>query len=50
MAGRVYVHVDAPTSGTTFIQTVLWQNRAALGEGGVLVPGERPSEQSGVTA
>ncbi|HEX6516259.1 MAG TPA: hypothetical protein VF049_11855, partial [Nocardioidaceae bacterium] len=41
MAERVVVHIGAPKSGTTFLQTVLWQNRGRLREAGVLVPGRQ---------
>lgn len=34
----VYVHVGAPKTGTTYIQGILWQNRAALLSEGVLYP------------
>lgn len=36
---RVFVHVGAPKTGTTFVQTVLWQHRDLLREHGVLYPG-----------
>jgi hypothetical protein len=36
---RVYLHVGAPKTGTTFIQDVLWTNRDALRRSGVLYPG-----------
>jgi hypothetical protein len=41
-AGRpdVYFHVGAPKTGTTFLQRVLWQNRDALRDAGVLYPGD----------
>ena len=39
MAARVFLHVGAPKSGTTFLQTVLWDNRKRLADNGVLVPG-----------
>jgi hypothetical protein len=39
MAGRVYLHIGEPKSGTTFIQDVLWSNRAALARQQVLLPG-----------
>ena len=29
---RVYIHVGAPKTGTTFLQGVLWQNREAFGQ------------------
>ncbi|MGZ4438069.1 MAG: DUF6752 domain-containing protein [Nocardioidaceae bacterium] len=40
MTERVYVHVGAPKSGTTYLQRVLEQNRGPLAEAGVLVVGE----------
>lgn len=39
MAEKVFLHIGAPKSGTTFLQTVLWDNRSALRKAGVLVPG-----------
>lgn len=41
MTQRVYLHVGAPKSGTTYLQRVLETNRALLAEAGVLVVGER---------
>ncbi len=38
---RVFVHVGAPKTGTTFLQTVFWDHRDVLREQGVLFPGER---------
>lgn len=35
---RVYLHIGAPKTGTTFLQQVLARNRDALGEAGVLYP------------
>lgn len=40
MTERVYVHVGAPKSGTTYLQKVLDTNRRTLAEAGVLVVGE----------
>lgn len=40
MAERVFLHIGAPKSGTTFLQTVLWNNRAQLRDDGVLLPGK----------
>jgi hypothetical protein len=37
------LHVGEPKSGTTYLQQVLWANRAALGEHGLLLPG-RPQD------
>jgi hypothetical protein len=39
---RVYIHVGLPKTGTTYLQGVLWDNRATLRAHGVLYPGERP--------
>jgi hypothetical protein len=41
MADRVFLHIGAPKSGTTYLQSVLWHNRPVLAEAGLLVPGER---------
>ena len=41
MTQRVYLHVGAPKSGTTYLQKVLEQNRAALADAGVLVVGDK---------
>jgi hypothetical protein len=41
MTERVYLHVGAPKSGTTYLQRVLDQNRDRLAASGVLVVGER---------
>lgn len=40
MTQRVYLHVGAPKSGTTYLQGVLEANRARLADVGVLVVGE----------
>lgn len=40
MTERVYLHVGAPKSGTTYLQAVLEQNRERLATAGVLVVGE----------
>ena len=39
MADRVFLHIGAPKSGTTYLQSVLWENRHRLRDAGVLVPG-----------
>lgn len=36
---RVFVHVGGPKTGTTFLQDVMWTNRAALRAAGVLYGG-----------
>ncbi len=41
MTERVYLHVGAPKSGTTYLQAVLERNRAVLADAGVLVVGSR---------
>ncbi len=41
MTQRLYLHVGAPKSGTTYIQGVLEHNRRRLADAGVLVVGER---------
>lgn len=40
MTRRVYLHVGAPKSGTTYVQQVLEQNRARLHDAGVRVVGD----------
>ena len=42
-AKRVYLHIGAPKTGTTYLQDVLFRNRAALAGQGLLVPGGRAS-------
>lgn len=39
MARRVFFHIGAPKTGTTFLQTVMWHNRRALADHGLLYPG-----------
>lgn len=46
MAKRVFLHIGAPKSGTTYLQTVLWANRDVLRERGVLIPGQRPFDHN----
>ncbi|WP_148572694.1 DUF6752 domain-containing protein [Nocardioides caldifontis] len=41
MTDRVYLHVGAPKSGTTYLQRILDGNRQVLADAGVLVVGER---------
>lgn len=41
MTQRVYLHVGAPKSGTTYLQRVLEANREALAAAGALVVGQR---------
>ncbi len=46
---RAVLHVGAPKTGTTYLQAVLWRNRAALRAAGVLYPLERPTEHFAAT-
>ncbi|HLL08901.1 MAG TPA: hypothetical protein VK393_09615 [Nocardioidaceae bacterium] len=46
---RVFLHVGAPKTGTTFLQDVLWTNRAALVEAGVCYPLRRADEHFAAT-
>lgn len=39
MAARVYLHIGLPKSGTTFLQTRMWNNRPLLRAQGFLYPG-----------
>jgi hypothetical protein len=38
MAGRAFLHIGAPKTGTTFLQRVLWRHRDLLLEQGILLP------------
>jgi hypothetical protein len=38
---RTYVHVGLPKTGTTYIQSALWENRSRLQAAGCLVPGDK---------
>lgn len=50
MAERVYLHIGAPKSGTTFLQTMLWSNKELLRRSGVLLPGEKRTLHNSVAA
>ncbi len=39
MVRAVFVHIGLPKTATSYLQTILWSNRAALRERGVVVPG-----------
>ena len=39
---RIFVHVGEPKTGTTFLQQIMFANKARLIEQGLLVPGPRP--------
>lgn len=45
MARRVFFHIGAPKTGTTFLQQVLWGNRDALAAQGILFAGERYADR-----
>ncbi|WP_127507646.1 hypothetical protein [Actinoplanes solisilvae] len=40
MARRVFLHIGAPKTGSTYVQNVLWGNVAALKAAGILLPGK----------
>jgi hypothetical protein len=46
VAQRVFLHVGAPKSGTTYLQSLLWANRELLRDRGLLFPGARPFDQN----
>lgn len=39
MVDRIFVHIGLPKTATSYLQTILWSNRAALRRAGVVVPG-----------
>ncbi len=41
MAQQIYLHVGSPKTGTTFLQQVLWSQRALAESQGLQLPGER---------
>lgn len=41
---RVYLHIGAPKTGTTYVQGVLWANRELLAHRGVWLPGKHPND------
>lgn len=44
MTKRIYLHVGAPKSGTTYVQSILRRNRDLLAQHGVLVAGDTHTE------
>lgn len=46
MAERVLLHIGAPKSGTTYLQSLLWSNRSELRRRGLFFPGKRPFDQN----
>ncbi|MFI7541920.1 hypothetical protein [Actinoplanes sp. NPDC049599] len=49
MAGRVFLHVGAPKTGSTYVQDVLWSNRDALRRAGLLLPGTAAAHDQAMT-
>jgi hypothetical protein len=41
---RVVLHIGEPKTGTTFLQQVMWSNRAALAGQNVVLPGHHPQD------
>ena len=44
MARRVFFHIGLPKTGTTYLQTLMWNNHQELKRQGVLLPGESGRE------
>ncbi|MGZ8736104.1 MAG: hypothetical protein ACXWW7_02960 [Nocardioides sp.] len=44
MAHKTYFHIGLPKTGTTYLQTILWNNREVLNRQGVLLPGFGPRQ------
>jgi hypothetical protein len=44
VAERVFFHVGLPKTGTTYLQTILWNNRDELLRQGILLPGFGPRQ------
>jgi hypothetical protein len=38
---RIFLHIGLPKTGTTYLQSTLWQNKRALRDAGLLLPGYR---------
>ncbi|KXK60151.1 hypothetical protein AWW66_20400 [Micromonospora rosaria] len=49
MARRVYLHVGAPKTGSTYVQDVWWGNRDALKGAGILLPGTAAAHDQAMT-
>jgi hypothetical protein len=41
---KVFLHIGEPKTGTTFLQQVMWRNRAELAARGVVLPGHHPQD------
>ena len=46
MAGRVFLHVGTPKSGTTYLQDVLWSSAEVLQQHNLLLPGRRSTHRA----
>ena len=44
MARRVFFHIGLPKTGTTYLQTLMWNNHQELKRQGILLPGESGRE------
>lgn len=40
MVDRVFVHIGLPKTATSYLQTIIWSNRAVLRQRGLVVPGD----------
>jgi hypothetical protein len=40
----VFLHIGEPKTGTTFLQQVMWRNRAELTAAGIVLPGHHPQD------
>ncbi|MFR9775949.1 hypothetical protein ACL02O_07785 [Micromonospora sp. MS34] len=49
MARRVYLHIGAPKTGSTYVQHVLWNNRSGLKRAGILLPGTAKAHDQAMT-
>jgi hypothetical protein len=41
---KVFLHIGEPKTGTTFLQQVMWRNRAELSAQGIVLPGHHPQD------
>ncbi len=41
---KVFLHIGEPKTGSTFLQQVIWRNRASLAAQGVVLPGHHPQD------
>jgi hypothetical protein len=49
MARRVFLHIGAPKTGSTYVQDVLWTNRDAVRRAGLLLPGTPAAHDQAMT-